>query len=60
MLKQWYVDQDGHQHGPLNHDEMIYFIETGCIKPADLAWTKGMTKWERIDQIGDFYFLIWD
>lgn len=58
MLSQWYVYQGGHQNGPLTHDEMIHFIEAGCIKPADLAWTKGMDEWLRIDQIGNFYSLI--
>ncbi len=51
MEYDWYVFQDKTEKGPFAYEEIIHYIESGGIKASDLAWTNGMKKWERVDQL---------
>jgi hypothetical protein len=44
-MTQWHCSVGGHQHGPVDDEEMRARARDGRLRPADHVWTEGMSAW---------------
>jgi tetratricopeptide (TPR) repeat protein len=45
MASQWYYSQDGQRRGPLSDSHLKKLAASGRLRPADLLWKEGMSRW---------------
>lgn len=51
MADLWYYTSDGQQKEPVTKDELRQLAERGMLKPTDLVWTEGMSKWLKAGKV---------
>lgn len=51
MADLWYYTSDGQQKEPVTKDELRQLADRGLLKPTDLVWTEGMSKWLRASKV---------
>jgi hypothetical protein len=56
---QWLVRADGHQLGPLSHEDLLSWAKAGRLKAVDFVWREGMETWLPAGQIPDLAPLLW-
>ena len=44
-LESWYVNRDGEQHGPYDHEHFLQLIQDGNVVADDLVWNDTMEEW---------------
>jgi hypothetical protein len=51
LEREWYVDSDGQQFGPIVETALQAFIREGLIRETDLVWTQGYHTWILVSQL---------
>jgi hypothetical protein len=48
----WYVNRDGEQHGPYDHEHFLQLIQDGNVVADDLVWNDTMEEWAPLSGLG--------
>lgn len=48
----WYVNREGEQHGPYDHEHFLQLIKDGSVVADDLVWNDTMEEWATLSDLG--------
>jgi hypothetical protein len=51
---EWYVLKDGHHIGPVTHEKVMVFFESGEVTASTLVWKGGNVDWLPIKELKEF------
>lgn len=54
-MAQWYCSSQGQPYGPVEEAVVLDWIRQGRLKPTDLVWTQGMSQWQPLATIPQFF-----
>lgn len=46
-----YIAKDGQKHGPYTEAQLQEYVKSGRVRPNDLAWKSGYSKWISVSQM---------
>lgn len=55
MAELWHYTSDGQPRDPVSREELTQLASRGLLKPTDLVWTEGMSKWVRAGSIDGIF-----
>ncbi len=41
----WYIAREGQKIGPFTSDQVVQLANHGLLKPTEMLWTEGLTRW---------------
>jgi hypothetical protein len=49
--REWFYSRDGHRQGPFSSKELIVEALADRLRPQDLVWKEGMSKWVKAEKV---------